>query len=99
VLEIVKASPHRRDGDVASLLVSDAKETSLEVKVLAKARCSGDLKDLRCETREKMLAFLQQEYPACLPRRVPGSRRQQTGNARRDRCAGAPAGPHSAIAR
>lgn len=70
VLEIVKASPHW-DGDVASLRVSDAKETSLEVKVLASARSSGALNDLRCEIREKMLGFLQQEYPACLPRLVP----------------------------
>ena len=68
-LEIVKASPHW-DGDVASMQVSDAKETSLEVKVLASARSSGALNDLRSEIREKMLAFLQQEYPACLPRLV-----------------------------
>jgi small-conductance mechanosensitive channel len=65
-LEIVKASP-LWDGDVASLLVTDAKETSLEVKVLASARSSGALNDLRSEIREKMLTFLQQEYPACLP--------------------------------
>jgi small-conductance mechanosensitive channel len=68
-LEIVKASP-LWDGDVASMQVSDAKETSLEVKVLASARSSGALNDLRGEIREKMLAFLQQEYPACLPRLV-----------------------------
>jgi small-conductance mechanosensitive channel len=68
-LEIVKTSPHW-DGDVASMQVSDAKETSLEVKILASARSSGALNDLRGEIREKMLAFLQQEYPACLPRLV-----------------------------
>jgi small-conductance mechanosensitive channel len=71
-IEIVKASPHW-DGDTASLQVTDAKETSLELKVFASARSSGALNDLRNEIREKMIAFLQQEYPACLPRLVPPS--------------------------
>jgi len=71
-LEIVKASPHW-DGDTASLQVTDAKEISLEVKVFASARSSGALNDLRNEIREKVIAFLQQEYPACLPRLTPPS--------------------------
>jgi len=58
----------RPDIDTASLQVTDAKETSLEVKVFASARSSGALNDLRNDIREKMIAFLQQEYPACLPR-------------------------------
>ena len=66
-IEIVKASPHW-DGDTASLAVTDTKETSLEVKVFASARSSSALNDLRNDIREKLLAFLQQDYPACLPR-------------------------------
>jgi small-conductance mechanosensitive channel len=66
-LEIVKASS-RWDGDIASLQVTDAKETSIELKIFASARSSGALNDLRNEIREKMIAFLQQEYPASLPR-------------------------------
>jgi small-conductance mechanosensitive channel len=66
-LEIVKASPHW-DGEVATFQVQDAKETLLELRALASARSSGALGDLRYEIREKMIAFLQQEYPACLPR-------------------------------
>jgi small-conductance mechanosensitive channel len=69
-LEIVKASPHW-DGDTASLRVTDARETSLELKVFGSARSSGALFDLRCEIREKMIAFLQQEYPGALPRLGP----------------------------
>jgi hypothetical protein len=69
VLEIVKAPPHS-DGDVASLLVSDAKETSLEVKVLPSARSSGALKDLHCEIRENV-GIPATGIFACLPRRVP----------------------------
>jgi small-conductance mechanosensitive channel len=71
-LEIVKASPHW-DGDVASVQVTDAKETSLEVKIFASARSSSALNDLRNEIREKVIAFLQQEYPACLPHLTPPS--------------------------
>ena len=29
---------------------------------------SGKLFDLRCYVREKMIAFLQQNYPQCLPK-------------------------------
>jgi small-conductance mechanosensitive channel len=65
-LEIVRASPHW-DGDVAKLQVNEAKETTLELRVLASARSSGALADLRTEIREKVIAFLQQEFPACLP--------------------------------
>jgi len=69
-IEIVKASPHW-DGDTASLQVTDAKETSLEVKVFASARSSGALNDLRNEIREKVIAFLHQDYPGSLPRLTP----------------------------
>jgi small-conductance mechanosensitive channel len=65
-LEIVRASP-LWDGDVAKLQVNEAKEAALELRVLASARSSGAVADLRTEIREKMIAFLQQEYPACLP--------------------------------
>jgi small-conductance mechanosensitive channel len=65
-VEIVKASPHW-DGDVAKLQVNDAKESSLELRVIASARSSGEVSELRCEIREKLIEFLQQECPACLP--------------------------------
>jgi hypothetical protein len=66
VVEIVKASPHW-DGDVVKLQVQDARETSLELRVIASARSSGEVSELRYEIREKVIAFLQQEHPACLP--------------------------------
>jgi small-conductance mechanosensitive channel len=69
VLEIVKASPHW-DGNTVKLQVQEAKETSLELRVIASARTSGQLGELRYEIREKVIAFLQQEYPLCLPRAV-----------------------------
>jgi small-conductance mechanosensitive channel len=64
--EIVKASPYW-DGDVVKLQVQEAKETSLELRVIASARTSGQVGELRYEIREKVIAFLQQECPACLP--------------------------------
>ena len=65
-LEIVKGSPHW-DGDLVKLQVQDAKESSLELRVIASARTSGEVAELRYLIREKMIEFLQQDYPACLP--------------------------------
>ena len=65
-LEIVKASPHW-DGDLVKLQVQDAKESSLELRVIASARTSGEVAELRYLIREKMIEFLRQDYPACLP--------------------------------
>jgi small-conductance mechanosensitive channel len=67
VIEIVKASPYW-DGDVVKLQVQDAKESSLELRVIASARSSSEVSELRYEIREKVIAFLQREHPACLPR-------------------------------
>ena len=65
-LEIVKASPFW-DGNIVKLQVQDAKESSLELRVIASARSSSEVGELRYQIREKMIAFLQREYPACLP--------------------------------
>jgi small-conductance mechanosensitive channel len=67
VLEIVKASKVW-DGEVAKLQVVDAKESSVELRVLVSARSSGDSLELRCEVREKLIEFLQRECPTALPR-------------------------------
>jgi small-conductance mechanosensitive channel len=66
VIEIVKASPYW-DGDVVKLQVQDARETSLELRVIASARSSSEVAELRYEIREKVIEFLQREHPACLP--------------------------------
>jgi small-conductance mechanosensitive channel len=72
VEEIVKASP-RWDGKVVSLQVTDARPDTLELRALASAVNASDAWDLRCELREKLIAFLQSECPGALPKR-----RQQT---------------------
>jgi small-conductance mechanosensitive channel len=67
VMEIVNASP-LWDHKIAKLQVFDAKEFSLELRVLVSARTSSAVSDLRLQIREQVIAFLQRECPACLPR-------------------------------
>jgi hypothetical protein len=57
------------NGKVASLQVSDCKETTIELRALISADNASSLWDLRCEVREKLIDFLQREYPTALPRR------------------------------
>jgi small-conductance mechanosensitive channel len=66
-MEIIKASP-LWDGTVAKLQVTDATEGAVQLRILASARSSGDAFDLRCEIREKLIEFVQQEIPQALPR-------------------------------
>ena len=57
------------NGKVASLQVSDCKETAIELRALVSADSASTLWDLRCDVREKLIDFLQREYPTALPRR------------------------------
>ncbi|QJQ94558.1 MULTISPECIES: mechanosensitive ion channel family protein [Halomonadaceae] len=65
--EIVRDSPHW-DGKVIVLQVTEVKEWTVEVRALVSARNAGTAFDLRCEVREKMLAFLRDHCPEALPR-------------------------------
>jgi hypothetical protein len=82
VKEIVEASP-LRDRRFWNLQVSDATEKTLQLRVLATAADSSKAWDLRCEIREKLIAYLQRESPESLPRfraDVEGSTRADFGN-------------------
>jgi small-conductance mechanosensitive channel len=57
------------NGKVVSLQVSDCKETTIELRALVSADNASALWDLRCDVREKLVDFLQREYPMALPRR------------------------------
>jgi small-conductance mechanosensitive channel len=57
------------NGKVVSLQVSDCKETTIELRALVSADNASALRDLRCDVREKLVDFLQREYPTALPRR------------------------------
>jgi small-conductance mechanosensitive channel len=54
---------------VFGVQVTDAKENTIEVRILLSANSASAAWDLRCEVREKMLDFLQRDYPQALPRR------------------------------
>jgi len=41
----------------------------LELRALVSAKSAGDVFDLRCMVREKLIDFLQREVPNALPRR------------------------------
>lgn len=65
--EVVKSSP-LWDGRVVALQVTDFKENTMELRMLVSASNSGKAFDLRCEVRERMIAYVQQRYPHALPR-------------------------------
>jgi small-conductance mechanosensitive channel len=65
--ELVKVSKNW-DGQVVNLQVTDTTERTIEIRALMSARNSPMAFDLRCEIREKLLAFLQSDYPQSLPR-------------------------------
>jgi len=56
------------DGKVGGLQVTNTTKDTVELRALASARSAGQAFDLRCEVREKLIAFLQAEYPHALPR-------------------------------
>jgi len=56
------------DGQVVNLAVTDLQERVMQVRCLVSARNAGQTFDLRCEVREKMLAWLKAEHPEALPR-------------------------------
>jgi small-conductance mechanosensitive channel len=54
---------------VVNVQVSDAKEGTIEVRIVVSANSAPAAWDLRCEMREKLIDFLQREHPQALPRR------------------------------
>jgi small-conductance mechanosensitive channel len=56
------------DRRVNVLQVTGAKEQTLEVRALASACDASRAWDLRCEIREQLVRFVQEHYPASLPR-------------------------------
>lgn len=56
------------DGRVVNLQVTDACDHSIQLRALASAPDSQRVWDLRCEIREKLIAFLQENYPHALPK-------------------------------
>ena len=56
------------DGQVANVQVIDATENSMKLRILVSAANASNTADLRSEVREKLITFLQREYPDAFPR-------------------------------
>jgi small-conductance mechanosensitive channel len=67
-LEEVAKSSRLWDGQVVNLQLVDSNERAVQLRALVSARTSPEAWDLRCEVREKLIAFLQEQYPAALPK-------------------------------
>lgn len=81
VEEIVRAS-RWWDGRVVNIQVTDFRQATMEVRLLMSASNSGHAFDLRCEVREKLMAWLQEAYPGALPRLRSDTGRTATQAAR-----------------
>jgi small-conductance mechanosensitive channel len=71
-LEEIAGASKLWDGKVVNLQVTDVTAQVMEVRCLASARNAPATFDLRCEIREKMMAFLRDEIPEALPRQRLG---------------------------
>jgi small-conductance mechanosensitive channel len=56
------------DGAVVNLQIIETHPRSIELRALVSARNAPQSWDLRCEVREKLLAFIRDEMPEALPR-------------------------------
>jgi small-conductance mechanosensitive channel len=55
------------DGRFWNLVVSDATERTMQLRVLATAKDASTEWDLRCDIREKFIAFIRDRHPESLP--------------------------------
>lgn len=56
------------DGKTWALEITNATERTIELRALMSAEDSSKSWDLRCHVREKLITFLQDHHPQCLPR-------------------------------
>jgi small-conductance mechanosensitive channel len=56
------------DGQVCGVQVTATSPQGIEVRALVSATDASKAWNLRCEVREKLVSFLQREYPAALPK-------------------------------
>jgi len=55
------------DGDTCALHVTNATDRSVELRAIASAANASQLWELRCEIREKLIAYLREKHPESLP--------------------------------
>jgi small-conductance mechanosensitive channel len=64
---LLRQSP-QWNGNTATVQVTDAGDTNIQVRLLMSAKDSSGLWDLRCAIREGMITFIQEQFPEHLPR-------------------------------
>jgi small-conductance mechanosensitive channel len=64
---IVAASP-LWDQNTCVLQVTEAKESALQLRCVVSSEDAGKNFELRCEVREKLIAFIHQKHPGSLPK-------------------------------
>jgi small-conductance mechanosensitive channel len=67
-LDRICRSDPRWDGRVCVAQITDADRATIAVRLLVSAHNSGDLFDLRCAVRERMIDYLNAQHPEALPR-------------------------------
>ena len=73
------------DKKVNVLQVTDSKESTLELRILVSAKNSPTAWDLRVYIREKMIEFIQKNYPESLPRTRVLLEKEKSTNAQSSR--------------
>jgi small-conductance mechanosensitive channel len=56
------------DGRVCNVQVTDSSERAMQLRILVSSADSGRAFDLRCELRERLVDFIQRQFPQALPR-------------------------------
>lgn len=67
-LKNILESSQRWDKKVCGLQVTNTTEHAMELRALMSAPDSSTAWELRCEVREKLIAFIKKNYPSSLPR-------------------------------
>lgn len=67
-LQRICETDSRWDGRVCVAQIVEAEHATIQLRMLVSARNSGDLFDLRCAVRERMIDFLLARHPEALPR-------------------------------
>jgi small-conductance mechanosensitive channel len=67
-LQRICETDERWDGRVCVAQITETDQTTVQVRLLVSARNSGDLFDLRCAVRERMIDYLVHAHPQSLPR-------------------------------
>ncbi len=68
-----------------NLQVTDANDKAMQIRVLATAADSSKAWELRCELREKLIAYIQANYPQSLPQVRADLMREERGAAGKER--------------